>query len=311
VINSSNKDKHIAVLLGGWNSERDVSRASGDAVYDALNSMGYKATKLEFDRNVVEKLGKLKPDIVFNALHGKFGEDGKIQGLLDIINIPYTHSGLLQSAICMNKILFRKICQSYDLISPQFDILKKAESANNLKVINKIRKPFVIKPIDEGSSIGIEVILDNMDFDIDEYQWKYGDEVIIEKYIKGKELQVAVIDNKAIGAVEIRPKNRLFYDYDSKYTAGMTDYIIPPQIDKEKHRELLGLALKCHKVVGCEDISRVDFLLDETDGKIYLLEINTHPGFTPLSLVPKIAKHEGISFEEIVEYLINNASCSK
>ena len=150
-----------------------------------------------------------------------------------------------------------------------------------------------------------------MEFDISKYDWKYGDEIIIEKYIKGKELQVAIIDNKAVGSVEVRPKFNLFYDYASKYTAGMTDYIIPPEIPAAKNQELLDLGLKCHQMVGCQDISRVDFLLNEVDDKIYLLEINTHPGFTPLSLVPKIAKNSGISFNEIVEYLINNASCNK
>jgi D-alanine-D-alanine ligase len=180
-----------------------------------------------------------------------------------------------------------------------------------MKMKNKIEK-FVIKPIDEGSSVGVEVILkDNNEFDITKYNWKYGDQIIIEKYIKGKELQVAIIEDKAVGSVEVRPKFNLFYDYASKYTAGMTDYIIPPEIPAKKNKELLALGLKCHQMVGCKDISRVDFLLNEVDNKIYLLEINTHPGFTPLSLVPKIAKKSGISFNEIVEYLINNASCNK
>jgi len=307
-----NKNKHIAVLLGGWNSENEVSRTSGTAVLKALEELGYKkVTRVEYDRNVAQTLQKLKPDVVFNALHGKFGEDGKIQGLLDILNIPYTHSGVLQSSICMNKFVFRKICKAYDVLVPEFAILKKGEDKNNEKIIKKIKKPFVIKPIDEGSSVGVEVILKDMEFDITQYEWKYGDEIMIEKYIKGKELQVAVIDQKAVGSVEVRPKFNLFYDYASKYTPGMTDYIIPPEIPAKKNKELLALGLKCHQMVGCQDISRVDFLLNEVDDRIYLLEINTHPGFTPLSLVPKIAKKAGISFNEIVEYLINNAACNK
>ena len=305
------KNKNIAVLLGGWNSENKVSRSSGEAVLQALKELGYKkVTKIEFDRDIAKTLAELKPDIVFNALHGKFGEDGKIQGLLDILDIPYTHSGVLQSSLCMNKVVFRKICKAYDILVPQFDILKKGQNKNNQEIINKIKKPFVIKPVDEGSSVGVEVILEDMDFDISNYDWKYGDEIIIEKYIKGKELQVAVIDNKAVGSVEVRPKYHLFYDYESKYTAGMTDYIIPPEIDSKKNQELLDLGLKCHQMVGCKDISRVDFMLNEADNKIYLLEINTHPGFTLLSLVPKIAKNAGISFNDIVEYLVNNASCN-
>ncbi len=305
----SNKNKHIVVLLGGWNSENDVSKTSGEAVFKSLIDMGYKATKLEFDRDVARKLIGLKPDIVFNALHGHFGEDGKIQGLLDILNIPYTHSGVLPSSICMNKVLFRDICKSYDILVPSFDVLRKGDDVNNQKVINKIKKPFVIKPIDEGSSVGVEIILEDMDFDIANYKWIYGDEIIIEKYIKGKELNVAIVDNKALGVIQVVPKNSLFYDYKSKYTSGMTDYIVP-KISDTKTKELLDLALKCHKIAKCKDISRVEFLLDDKDNKFYLLEINTHPGLTPLSLVPKIAKNQGISFDDMVEYLVNNASCN-
>lgn len=309
MIQKNNKNKHVVVLLGGWNSENEVSRVSGEGVYKALIEMGYKATKLEFDRNVAEKLKELKPDVVFNALHGRFGEDGKIQGLLDILNIPYTHSGVLPSAIGMNKVLSRKLFDSYGIASPKFAILKKGEDKNNQKIINKIKKPFVIKPINEGSSVGVEVILENMDFNLAKYDWKYGDEIIIERYIKGKELNVAIVGDKALGVIQVVPKHSLFYDYKSKYTAGMTDYIVP-ELAPRKLKQLLDLSLKCHQIVGCKYISRVEFLLCEKDNKFYLLEINTHPGITPLSLVPKIAKNQGISFNEIIENLINNASCN-
>lgn len=305
------KNKHVAVLLGGWNTESEVSRESGEASFQALKELGYKVTKIEFDRNISQTLLDLKPDLVFNALHGQFGEDGKVQGLLDILNIPYTHSGVLQSSLCMNKLVFRKICKAYNIEVPPFDILRKGQNQQNQEIIKKIQKPFVIKPVAEGSSVGIEVVLEDMEFKMEDYAWEFGDEIIIEKYIKGKELQVAVIDEKAVGSVEIRPKYNLFYDYESKYTSGMTDYIIPAQIEEKKNQELLDLGLKCHQMVGCKDLSRVDFLMDEKDGKLYLLEINTQPGFTPLSLVPKIAKNAGISFNEIVEFLVNNASCNK
>lgn len=308
--NNNFKNKHIVILLGGWNSENEVSRTSGEAVYESLIKMGYKATKLEFDRDVSKKLLDLKPDIIFNALHGHFGEDGKIQGLLDILNIPYTHSGLLPSGVCMNKILFRKICKAYDILVPDFDILRKGDNAKNNEIINRIKKPFVIKPIDEGSSVGVEVILSDMNFDINDYEWKFGDEIIIEKYIKGKELNVAIMDNKALGAIQVVPKQSLFYDYESKYTPGMTDYIVP-DISDAKNKELMELSLKCHNIVQCSDISRVEFLLSDDDNKFYLLEVNTHPGFTPLSLVPKIAKNQNISFDDMVEYLVKNASCNK
>ena len=309
-MNQNNKNKHIVVLLGGWNSENEVSRSSGEAVFKALIELGYKATKLEFDRNVAQKLIDLKADIVFNALHGQFGEDGCIQGLLDILNIPYTHSGVLAGSICMNKVVFRKICKSYNILMPQFDLLKKGENEKNQQIINKIGKPFVIKPVAEGSSVGVEVILDNMSFDIENYSWNYGEEMIIEKYIKGKELNVAIVKDKVAGVIQVIPKFSIFFDYKSKYTAGMTDHVIP-QISEEKKQELFDLAQKCHDMVGCRDVSRVEFLMNEKDDQFYLLEINTHPGFTPTSLVPEIAANNGISFPELVEYLVNNASCNR
>lgn len=307
----SHKNKLIAVLMGGFNSEREVSLRSGEAVYQALQKLGYKTIKIDFSRNIVEDLNKLKPDIVFNALHGQYGEDGRVQGLLDILNIPYTHSGITASAICMDKVLTNKLCETFGVKSPKFEILEKSKNEQNKKLIAKIGKPFVIKPINEGSSVGVEVILENNDFDIENYKWQFGEKIIIEKYIAGQEIQVAIMDNKALGAIEVRPKN-LFYDYECKYTPGMTDYIMPAEISKEKYDEVLKLALVCHKAVNCSGISRVDFILNNKNGgdnNFYLLEVNTHPGFTATSLVPKIAKHVDISFEEIVEYLIKSAKC--
>lgn len=305
------KNKHIAVLMGGWNSEREVSLRSGEAVYQALISLGYKATKIDFSRSVAKDLEAIKPDVVFNALHGQYGEDGAIQGLLDILNIPYTHSGIMASAVCMDKVLTRKICDLYGVKSPDFAILKKGENEENNRKISQIGKPFVIKPISEGSSVGVEVILAENNFEIEKYSWQFGDEIIIEKYIAGSEIQVAVMDGRALGAIEIRPK-KLFYDYECKYTAGMTDYIMPAEISADKYEQVLQLATKCHNSVGCRGVSRVDFILNNKNGgdnNFYLLEVNTHPGFTATSLVPKIAKHVGISFEEIVEFLVKTARC--
>jgi len=305
------KNKLIAVLMGGWNSEREVSLNSGEAVYQALLALGYKAEKIDFGRDIVEKLRAVKPDIVFNALHGQFGEDGRVQGLLDILNIPYTHSGLLASAVCMDKILTNKLCDASGITSPQFQILHKGQDAENQKLIDKIGKPFVIKPINEGSSVGVEVILENFDFNIAKYHWNYGEKLLVEKYIAGQEIQVAVLNGKALGAIEVRPKH-LFYDYECKYTPGMTTYIMPAEIDQEKYTEILKIAEKCYEVAGCSGVTRIDFILNnknQGDNKFYLLEINTHPGFTSTSLVPKIARHVGISFEEIIEDLIKSARC--
>ena len=304
-----NKSKHIAVLMGGWNSEREVSLSSGEAVFQALIKMGYHATKIDFSRQIFQQLQEAKPDIIFNALHGQFGEDGRIQGLLDILQIPYTHSGALASTICMDKLLTRKVCSSVGVRSPKYSILRKGENQKNIEKIFEIGKPFVIKPVNEGSSVGVEVILPNSKFDFTNFAWQYGDEMIIENYIAGKEIHVAIMDNKALGAIEVRPKG-LFYDYNCKYTAGMTEYVMPAEISPEKYHEVLQLAQKAHISAKCRGVSRVDFIFnnkDNGDQQFYLLEVNTHPGFTPLSLVPKIAKHVGISFEEIVEFLIENA----
>ena len=306
------KKQHIAVLMGGWNSEREVSLRSGEAVYKALLELGYKATKIDFDRNIVSKLNEVKPDIVFNALHGRYGEDGRVQGLLDILNIPYTHSGIVASAISMDKVFTGRICSAVGIKTPAFALIKKGDDENNKKILlEEIGKPFVIKPINEGSSVGVQVILENMPFDLAGFDWQYGDEMIVEKYIAGQEVQVAIMDNKALGVIEVRPK-KLFYDYECKYTAGMTDYIMPAEIPADKYQEVLDLALKAHKVIGCSGVSRIDFILNNKnngDGQFYFLEVNTHPGFTATSLVPKIAKYQGISFNDIVEYLVSSAKC--
>jgi len=304
--------KYIAVLMGGWNSESEISTRSGNAVYDVLIELGYRAVKVNFDRNVAANLQNIKPDIVFNALHGQYGEDGRIQGLLDIMGIPYTHSGALSSAICMDKVIAKKICADIAIKIPKYYLLNKWDGLESQKeILKKIGKPFVIKPINEGSSVGVEIILADMEFNIAKYSWQYGDQVIVEKYIAGQEIQVCIVNDKAVGAIEVRPKH-LFYDYKCKYTDGMTDYIMPAAISKEKYQEALDLALQCHNITGCKDISRVDIILnnkDQGDNQFYLLEINTHPGFTPTSLVPKAAKYRGISFSDIVESLIKSAKC--
>jgi D-alanine-D-alanine ligase len=304
------KKKKILVLCGGWNSEKEVSLRSGESVYNALSKMGYNASKVNFSHQVINDLKNIAPDIVFNALHGQYGEDGRIQGLLDILEIPYTHSGVLASAICMDKIVSRKLCGIDGVLHPKYDIIQKGQDDLNSQKIFNIGKPFVIKPINEGSSVGVQIVLPNDKFEINNFNWQYGDKMIVEKYIAGQEIHVAVVDGKALGAIEVRPHG-LFYDYNCKYTKGMTDYIMPAEISSVKYQEVLKLAEICFKSVGCKGIARVDFILnnkDFGDNNFYLLEINTHPGFTETSLVPKIAKYAGVSFEEIVEFLIKTAN---
>jgi D-alanine-D-alanine ligase len=307
----NNKNKKIAVVMGGWKSEREVSLASGEAVYQVLINIGYQAVKIDFNRDIFDQIKIHQPDLIFNALHGTYGEDGRLQGLLDIIQIPYTHSGLTASAICMDKILTRKICATVGIKSPRYTIINKGDEIRNNEKIFEIGKPFVIKPINEGSSIGVEIILANTEFSINDYQWNFGNQMIVEHYIQGREVQVAVMGNEALGAIEIKPKG-LFYDYKCKYTPGQTEYIMPAGLSQEKYAEVKQLALKSHIACGCHGVSRVDFIYnDHEDGdhQFYLLEVNTHPGFTATSLFPRIAKHIGISFEEVIEYLIANAVC--
>ncbi len=305
-------NKHVTVLMGGWNSEREVSLMSGEAVYQSLLRLGYLATKIDFNRNIVEQLKQDKTDIVFNALHGKYGEDGKIQGLLDVLNIPYTHSGLLPSAIAINKLLTSKICALDGISSPKSALIYQGEDQNNHKIIfEEIGQPFVIKPINEGSSVGVKVVLQSTDFDIKDIDWSFGKAMIVQKYIAGQEIHVAIMDNQPLGAIELK-SSKLFYDYESKYTQGITKYIMPAQISANKYQEVLNLALQCHKTIGCSGISRVDFILNnqnDGDDQFYLLEVNTHPGFTATSLVPKIAQYKGISFDDIVQYLVLTAKC--
>ncbi len=306
--NTDLKSKKILVLMGGWNEEREVSLDSGKAVLETLVDAGYNAHGLDLDRNFITKISKIKPDIVFIALHGKVGEDGRIQALLDFMQIPYTHSSFLSSAICMNKPYSLKLVESLGLNIPKGEVLNKG-GKDNAQKISQFELPFVVKPVDSGSSVGVEIITKEGQFDIEKYQWQYGDQIIVEKYIKGKEVQVAVMNGKAIGAIEIRPKNE-FYNYESKYTSGMSEYIMPAEIPDDAYNESLVISEKIHNYFGCEGISRIDYRYDDEEGKFYFLELNTHPGFTENSLVPKIAKYQGISFLEIILYLLNNSKCS-
>jgi D-alanine-D-alanine ligase len=301
-----NKEDFIIVIYGGNNSESQVSEMTGENVFLSLIKMGYNAQKLFFDDNFLEKIQELQPKIVFNALHGKFGEDGRIQSILDFLKIPYTHSNSATSAIAMNKIITSIICTRNitNLNDPKTAIIKKDNIIAAKEIIDNFPKPFVIKPIDEGSSAGVEIIKENDHFSINNFNWDFSDEMIIQQYIKGKELQIAIMDDKSLGVCEIIPEGE-FFDYNSKY-GGNTQYIIPANIPELQYQEALDIALKCHKLLNCRGINRIELILSD-DNKFYFLEMNTQPGFTQESLVPKIAKYANISFEDIIEYLINNA----
>jgi D-alanine-D-alanine ligase len=300
--------KHVALLLGGLSNEREVSLSSGKGVEKALKELGYKVTTIDVGRDVAEVLAKTKPDVAFNALHGTYGEDGSIQGLLEIMRIPYTHSGVMASAIAMDKQMTKYIVQNVGIPCAIGQVVSKEDIAkDNIP----IPRPFVIKPVAEGSSVGIYIIKEGDNYLPNLKELSRFKELLVEKYIPGKELSVAVTDDEPLGVIELRPKQG-FYTYENKYTDGMTEHLMPAPIDKKIYDAAMQYAYKAHKTLQCRGISRSDFRYDEEgDGKLYFLETNTHPGMTPLSLVPEIAAHRGISFPELIKYLVEKAQCEK
>ena len=298
--------------MGGSSGEREISFLTGIACSRALKKKGYRVKEIDGKGDFVSKLKKIRPKVVFNALHGKFGEDGYVQTILDVLKIPYTHSGAVASSLAMDKAISRIIFNKNNLRTPKYFLISKDnKSSVNRKIKKKrIKFPIVIKPVNEGSSLGVYICKNNFEFKknykklIKEY-----DRILVEQYIPGKEIQVAVMGNKALGAIELIPK-RKFYDYKAKYSnkAG-TKHIMPAPIPYKKYNEVLFLAKKAHDILGCRGITRSDFRF--YNNKFYLLEINTQPGMTNLSLVPEIAKYKGISFEDLVDWIVKNANYNK
>jgi D-alanine-D-alanine ligase len=310
--------KHVAVLMGGWSGEREVSLVSGAAVNDALKAAGYKVTTIDMGRDIGALLPKLspRPDVVFNALHGRYGEDGCVQGLLEILNIPYTHSGVMASAIAMNKPMAKRLFAEAGIRCP------KGVVAARDAVLKKdiLPRPYVVKPLNEGSSLGVRIVTKNdAKRPFDHAAWPYGDEVLVERYIPGREITVAVMGDEALGALELRP-HAGFYDYDAKYSPDpnrAAEHLVPAPLPRATYKEALRLALLAHRTLGCRGVTRADFRYDDTRkrsaskkaGTLYLLEINTQPGMTPRSLVPEIAAEAGVSFQELVVWMVENARC--
>jgi len=297
----------VVVLMGGLSGERQISFLSGEACSKALKKKGYKVINLDAKGYFAEKLKKLKPKIVFNALHGRYGEDGFVQSVLEFLKIPYTHSGVIASSLAMDKELSKLIFKKNKIKVPKYLVLEKG---NESKLNKKIIFPAVIKPTNEGSSLGVYICknLIQLKSKYKKLIKKY-DKVIIEEYIPGKEVQVAVMGKKALGAIELIPKRR-FYDYTAKYSnKAKTKHIMPARVSKKKYQEVLNLAKKAHKVLGCRGITRSDFRFFKN--KFYLLETNTQPGMTKLSLVPEIAKYCGINFEDLVLWMIKDASYNR
>ena len=299
--------KLIAVLMGGLSEERKISFQSGKACSAALKRRDYKVVDLDVKSNFLKELKKIKPNIVFNALHGKYGEDGFVQTILESAKIPYTHSGVISSSLAMNKELSRIIFKKNDISVPSYFPLTRERKK---KFTNKFNFPLVVKPINEGSSLGVYICKNKLAFQKKcKKLFKKYERILVEKYIPGREIQVAVMGNKALGAIELVPK-REFYDYKAKYSSSAhTKHIMPAPITKKKYREVLSLANKAHKLLKCKGVTRSDFRFYKN--KFYLLEVNTQPGMTKLSLVPEIAKNRGITFDDLVVWMIKDASYNR
>ena len=298
--------RHVAVLMGGWSAEREVSLVSGAAASQALRECGYRVSESDAGRDLPQRLADLEPDVVYNALHGRFGEDGTVQGLLEIMGIPYTHSGVLASSLAMNKAMAKRLFASAGLRSPE-GYVTTIDAVRNGRP--PMAPPYVIKPNNQGSSVGVQIVRAPDERPLERNDWPFGPEVLVERYVPGRELTVAVLGDRPLTVTEIRPRHG-FYDYHAKYTEQAADHLIPAPIPEALYREALATAQAAHRVLGCRGVSRADFRLDETDPDgLYLLEVNTQPGMTPLSLVPEQAAHVGIGFTELVVQLVEAARC--
>ena len=305
------KKNRAVVLMGGISAERAISLITGKACSLALKKRGYKVFQVDAKGNFSKKIKILKPNFIFNALHGKFGEDGFVQKILENLKIPYTHSGVISSSIAMDKVLSKFIFKKSKILTPKYFVLNQRSKSNVKNQIkkNKLKFPLVFKPTNEGSSIGVSICkkYDQL-IEIIRRNKKYKD-VMIEQYVPGQEIQVAVMGSKPLGAIELRPK-RKFYDYKAKYSkSAKTQHIMPASISKKKYIEVLKIAKKAHKKIGCRGITRSDFRFYKN--KFYLLEINTQPGMTALSLVPEIARFKKISFENLVEWIAKDSSINR
>lgn len=299
------ENKKIGVLMGGLSAEREVSLKSGGAVHKALLARGYNAVAIDVGRDLAARLAEEGVEIAFICLHGRYGEDGAVQGLLELAGIPYTGSGVLASALAMDKVFAKKIFAASGLTITPYVVCTKGDLPEASAL--PFALPVVVKPSREGSSVGVSIVkavsalpaaLENA--------FSYDNEVLVEKYVKGREIQVGIVDGKAIGAIEIVPKNE-FYDFEAKYTDGMATHIMPADLPGDQYAALLSLGERAHSALGCSGYSRVDFIVTE-EKEAYLLEVNTLPGMTALSLLPEIAQHSGMEFPELVERILSSAS---
>ena len=304
------RNLHIVVLMGGWSSERPVSLMSGNGVADALEGQGFtRVTRLDMDRDVAARLAELRPDVVFNALHGAPGEDGTVQGLLELMGIRYTHSGVVTSAIAIDKELTKAVLTPHGIRMPK----GKMVSSDSLFEGDPIPRPYVLKPVNEGSSVGVAIVTDEGNYGHPisakaEGPWLHFDRLLAEPFIRGRELTVAVMGGEPLCVTELKPKAG-FYDFDAKYTDGLTEHVCPADVPQPIAQAMMHMAAAAHRYLGCKGASRSDFRWDDSQGEegVYLLEVNTQPGMTPLSLVPEQARQKGISYGELCERIVAEA----
>ena len=305
-----NRDLHVVVLMGGWSAEREVSLMSGRGVAEALRGNGWSnVTELDMGRDVAVRLADLKPDVVFNALHGTPGEDGSVQGMMDLMGLKYTHTGLETSVIAIDKELTKMVLVPPGIRMPAGRIV----ASESLFREDPMARPYVVKPVNEGSSVGVAIVTEDGNYgspigrDV-EGPWNHFERLLAEPFIRGRELTVAVVGDEALGVTELKPVAG-FYDYDAKYTDGLTVHVCPAEVPNGIAQAMMAMALDAHRLLGCRGASRSDFRWDDERGEagIYLLEVNTQPGMTPLSLVPEQAKSRGTSYAELVETLIAEA----
>ena len=311
---SARKFHHIAVLMGGLSAERQVSLDSGNACAEALESAGYKVTRIDAGRDLAERLRQVKPEACFNALHGRWGEDGCVQGLLEIMGIPYTHSGVLASALAMHKERAKEAMRAAGIPVPNGRVVTRAEAAR----AHVLPRPYVLKPVAEGSSVGVFIVPEDHEHppqELNDPGWKFGEDLLAERYIPGQELTCAVMGERVLGVTQIVPAEALrFYNYEAKYADGGSLHLLPAPLKPNVYELVQKLTLTAHKALGCRGVSRADFRYDDTDGgsgELVCLEVNTQPGMTATSLVPELAVHAGLTFAELVSWMVEEASCDR
>jgi D-alanine-D-alanine ligase len=306
--------RHVAVLMGGLSAEREVSLNSGNACAAALEAAGYEVTRVDAGRDLADQLKRVRPDVCFNALHGRWGEDGCVQGMLELLEIPYTHSGVLASALAMHKVRAKEVMQAAGIPVADGRVVRRAEAARE----HALQRPYVLKPVSEGSSVGVFIVREDHTHppqELNDPGWNFGDELLAETFIPGRELTCAVMGDRALGVTEIVPAESLgFYNYESKYADGGSRHIVPAPISSNVYQLVQKLTLTAHKALGCRGVSRADFRFNDTpdgSGEVICLEVNTQPGMTATSLVPELAQHDGLSFPELVSWMVQDASCCR